>query len=729
MIARAGEISGPPHEKVLRRGVGSNVEDEVGGKAAGLASLPGLWTPPFVVFGASFRALWRSQGSVKSALDTDESLRRKLAALIANSAPTDVGPPRILVRSNGPGERRYPGEAVTAPVPADLAALEPALERALSAFSGSFPLVQTAIEPGVLGLMSNERRWSTRRDTWLVEGSFALRGPEITRLRATETTDEHRTLRASTARGLLSCLRRVAGLLRARGGEWRVEWIWDGERVWVVQADQIEPPRTDQVAARYLRSRDRHTPAIRRGAIDGLRGPKLDAWRRFRDLGWPSYPLVALSGDEWQRLHGASAYAHWVREFGKALLVIRTDVVSKHRRADLLLPTSAPSSDPKTLAEFMTNAAAAFRERNVPDHDWMFLISPVVRARASALARAYPGGSSVDLDALWGFPDGLLHLPYDSCRVDRLASSHYSRRHKPLCLLAEEGGWNLRPVPAPLDWSPVLLQAEAVQIASWAQQLADGSDEPVMLMALARIGGRRGEGACLPFFATSAKTASPALAGKGIDDARGYSRISSPADLAELRARSDRPAGIDLRPSVRWIRDAQFLRAIAEYSAETRLPVAFYGSLLGHASYILRSHGAIVVIIAGPSDTTTRTRYDRAHAFWPLVVRNSDGLARVEAVARDVARAALERQIATVANLRTDSVNAMALARDRNRASLNALTSGRSVPRNPGRQFTRLGVIDATMLDRQSLAPDTPGVAAGFMRSPPEDVNAAESHA
>ncbi len=688
----------------------SALERELGSKAAGLHMLPSTWVPPFVVLGASFRKRWRPGMDVGAALAREAKLGRELAQLLESArVDSDEGIARLLVRSNGPGEHGDPGGGETFVAPAEREALESVLHRALRASADSYPLVQRAIEPGVLGLMSNDRRFSPRRDTWLVEGNLRLRGPELARVRA-GTGIRRGALRACRCSELLGCLRTVATWMARGSGEWRLEWIWDGRRVWVLQADPLLSAPADTELARYLRSRDRSGPRAEDSVVPRkLRGAKVDAWRRFWALGWPSYPLEVVTGEQWRSGLRSGALEKRLGELAGQLVVVRSDVADG--RAGLLLPTSAPSREPAAILAFMSATAERFRTDGLADHDWMFLLSPLILARASVLAQAAPSSGAVELDALWGFPDGLLYLPHDSCRIDADGAVRYTRAHKPHCLLAQEGGWQLAPVPAPFDWSPVLNAVEARQVAVWARAFAEQLDAPVILMVLARVGGRRGAQACIPFFASSGREGRPKHRGRGRRRAAQFARVSSPAELEVLAASSGAPAGIDLRPAREWNRDVNFLRSVAQYSAAAGVPVAFHGSLLGHAADVLGRWGASVIRAQDEPGTPGRDE----DALWPLVVREGDGLARVEAFARATAGAALARQINAEAS-GADGDRKLASMIARNARAAAELTRGRLAPTVPGAGFQELGSVSVSAIGAGSLPDDEPGVASGFMR-------------
>ena len=109
---------------------------------------------------------------------------------------------------------------------------------------------------------------------------------------------------------------------------------------------------------------------------------------------------------------------------------------------ETLLPTSAANKNPDVLVAFMERAAKGFAERGLRDANWAFLLARLVEARASAMVHARPGAQRVQVDALWGFPDGLLHYPHDSWFYDpESGRATERRRYKGHCWLPSDNTW------------------------------------------------------------------------------------------------------------------------------------------------------------------------------------------------------------------------------------------------------------------------------------------------
>src|SRR5439155_25101728 len=162
-----------------------------------------------------------------------------------------------------------------------------------------------------------------------------------------------------------------------------------------------------------------------------------------------------------------------------------------------------PITNPTELFEYMDKQAKTFSGKGFKDSDWAFLLANLVPAHASAMVQAKPRSQVVKIDTIWGFPDGLLHFSHDSwfCYSDGRVREH--RRFKSLCLLPQAQDWAQCELGPPFDWKPVLSREEATTLAKWGLALAEALDAEVQFMALARIGGKRGPSACLPWHYTT----------------------------------------------------------------------------------------------------------------------------------------------------------------------------------------------------------------------------------
>jgi len=621
----------------------------LGGKGRGLLSIPRPWTPPFLFLTKNFRRDWETTRNAESAFralpDDDRRVIDHFLHLIAERGR------RILVRSNSPREEGLTFRGIYRSCPANPIETEvhKAIDQVLDQDNDLLALLQMAIEPGLPGHMSNERRVAPRRSLWLIEGSDRSIGMQ--RVEASKAILSSTELIATTDEELFQVLRSVAATLQKIGtGYFHCEWIWDRNNIWLVQADEIRPRATHSSANSYLDSKDaavkptkpewsalHHFSEITSGHWRKLRRPQL-----FQKCGIPAADVYLLAGDDWVAGGGRNnaLLVSDLRALSTSYVVIRCDVNSEQYT---FLPTSAPSKDPGELLDFMEQT---FRSKSVPDSDWAFLLANLVPARVSAMVQAFPAAERVRVDALWGFPDGLLHFPHDSyffypneSRTEKVI------RFKGQCLLYDDGAWAYYDVDRPDDWESTLNDEEVKTLGTWALRIAKELNQQVQLMALARIGGRRGPSHCLPWHYTTFEVPKYSESVRQLPMSKEIRLIQSYEDLNSPFTSDSTTQAYILRPIPSLLRDTAFLQAVGRFVATHNTPLYFEGSLLGHAYYVLSDAGARVVPIVY-EDTVEATVYHKlVRDEIPTIIRRAGGLARLRSLSRQEARIFLARKL------------------------------------------------------------------------------------
>jgi predicted house-cleaning noncanonical NTP pyrophosphatase (MazG superfamily) len=620
-----------------------------GGKAIGLLRLPRHWAPPFIILTKRFRRLWDGSRCSSLVLDLLPSVDKEAFFRFIDLAAGQSK--RVLVRSNSPTETGTSGRGEFRSIPArgDVRSVCQAIDEVLAQDPTLYATLQLAIEPGLPGHMSNERRVSPRRSMWLVEDNDD-RFPQL-RIKAPKTLAPAQSLDASSEHAVLQVLRRIAGYLQSLDeGYFHCEWVWDRQRVWLVQLDSMDLPDELLDANLYIQGADlwpftfvpswnglKHFSQVNASKWRKLRRPKT-----FLKCGLPTADVFIITGTDWKEGGGAEnpELAQDLVALCKHLAVIRCDVNSDEYT---LLPTSAPTRDPRVLMDFMKKT---FAGKGVPDEDWAFLIAHLVPARASAWIQAFPSAERVRLDALWGFPDGLLHLPHDSYFYypdeDR---SEKTLRYKGVCLLFEEGAWTYSDVGRPDDWETTLDDDEVRTLARWSLQLARELNTQVQLMALARIGGLRGPNGCLPWHYTTfdipqyTESMSKLPITKEIKSLVGFEDLNVPTSSEST------VQAYALRPHPSLLRDTKFLKEVGRYVAKQNRPLYFEGSLLGHAYSILHSSGAHVVPIISEPISQPKRYYKLVRDEIPTIIKKAGGLARLRTLSKADARMFLARKL------------------------------------------------------------------------------------
>src|ERR1041384_2087745 len=188
----------------------------VGGKAFGLFQLPEAWVPRFVVLTPAFQERFKLTGNALRTLRQLNDEERDLIQEFLRTASADgVIPRHFLIRSNSVSEdlllrgafKSYPVEPTEEAIAEGIAAvLNGSVNETMCV------ILQAAIEPGLPGHMSNERRITPDIKRWLIEG-MAPSAMELHQ-QFVRAGNPGRTepLFARTEKDVSAALRRVAGM-------------------------------------------------------------------------------------------------------------------------------------------------------------------------------------------------------------------------------------------------------------------------------------------------------------------------------------------------------------------------------------------------------------------------------------------------------------------------------------------------------------------------------------
>ncbi len=636
----------------------------VGGKARGIFMLPRDWVPPFLVLTREFYVRWRQTLSV---IDTFANLplaeQTLLDEFLDRIVPTFCrDDTKVVIRSNSPDETlssRGSFDSYTAEPSRKTMADSIAKLLTSSGSAVMCVVLQVAIEPGLTGHMSNERRVSHQKNHWLVEelthGSHEVEQQMI----KTSRSQVEGPLLASTASELRNALRRTAGFLTNIGtGRFHCEWIWNGKQVWLVQADEAQSSPCNAIVRSYLSGVEPPVPDFTpQSCLVHFRNVAVDKWKKlrrprlFHEIGVPYADVFLLSGEQWTKcdLVDRSRLESDFNTMCHYPVVVRCDVADDIPIDETLLPTSPPLTDAKKLANYLDQVARQFEGEQVSPSNWAFLMAFLVPARASAMVHARPRAKRIQVDTLWGFPGGLQYFPYDRWfYYPGTGKTSEDRRYKSHCLLPSDSKWEMYELGDPFDWQSVLNDEEVATMAKWALQIANTLGREIQLMALARIAGQRGSSSCLPWHYTEWLVPKYRKSLRVLPYSPGITVIRSPNDLDGLqqRASGSRDCGLLIRPNSEWHRDTDFLEHAARVAAEHHVPIYFEGSLLGHAYYIMQRAGAMVIPVHNKEPKDDVKVYNKlVRDRIPVIIRQAGGLVRVRRLGRMYAIALLKQKL------------------------------------------------------------------------------------
>ena len=104
---------------------------------------------------------------------------------------------------------------------------------------------------------------------------------------------------------------------------------------------------------------------------------------------------------------------------------------------------------PQNGARWLREKYKELKKEGISPKDFCFIMHRFIPATASAWAYCEPGGNTVQIDCLWGLPDGLQFCPHDTFEVDLRINKVPGKknRFKPYFLREQsDGSWEYVPV-------------------------------------------------------------------------------------------------------------------------------------------------------------------------------------------------------------------------------------------------------------------------------------------
>ncbi|NTF35081.1 nucleoside triphosphate pyrophosphohydrolase [Rhizobium skierniewicense] len=591
-----------------------------GRKAESLQLLPTDWVPPFF------------------AIDSD-TVGNSTATEVANDIMIQVKNldfTKIIIRSSSVDENlnqrgRFFSREFEAPLAEDIESYVTEIsEQSVAAGSKMGLVVQKLLKVDKKGHLSNERRVSSTRNQWEVEIEY----PRFESFRVNSQRDKApRSDQVLTVPERRS-LHRLFGVI----GSWantqfdsrvHFEWVIEGANLWIVQVDLeddapdegIDPWSVDSFAEHQNGALIPDSAITHWTAFCDQRFRKIESIQTFAKHTAGDYPDVfVLPAVDAANLSNNGVLAEHLRLIVGERLVCRTDVNSEARgkMQGLNLPRT-DTSDPEGVVTFIDKTSQEWLDTGLDLSCAIFIIHEYLPAITGAWADAAPGQRTVQIDALWGLPDGLQYLDHDSFEYDLKADQIVSEyiRHKAWFVAEErDGSWRRKSVRRDITRHSAISRDDVSTIARVTHELAVAANSRLRVMWFVDV--RKGNKACLfPWFAHTPEFSDGQLFDQPSPDQslmRSWQNFSvhKPTDLDRL------PVGrlkLRLDPDAEHMRDNKLIERIADLARTEGHAVELRGSGLCHAYYLLKSFGVPVVT----PHTRKHTRVRGRQTFGKLV--------------------------------------------------------------------------------------------------------------
>jgi predicted house-cleaning noncanonical NTP pyrophosphatase (MazG superfamily) len=606
---------------------------EPGGKLKGLLELPQDWVPPFFSISNELHRRYLAATprplSLHDLLDNAEIAELEQQLVKFGAPPEDNS---LIVRSNaereGLEERGLLKSFQCDGTLDGILAGANAVFKTATETPGGNPIglvVQIYRSPISSGFLSNQRRVAEEIRRWICEMSPSRDSPpgtlpRVFRLRverhAPASTGE---LRCETARRLLENLRAVGRYFYDRKTRRHLEWVWDGERLWVVQND--EAPEKAGRSPEPASSRAVGPVRPHRLQFFRLFAGRTSPWQKlqcvctFKAAGLPTTSLFILKGkaaiSALAKGRAPKGLLSDLTELTASPLVIRSDIRGE---TTLFAPHTTGLTSATGALDFLKRTARVLAASGVPADRVCFIAHRFIPAIASAFSLATPNSGRVRIDALWGLPDGLEFCPHDSFEVDsRTGALAAARiRYKPAFLAAlPSEKWSVEQLGAPWDWKPALDNGSLRAIARASARLAEKLQKPVVTMWFAGVLPDSGHPKLLPWRSLPGDAPSQIGSAVGLHFKSTPFLVRNRRDLALLKENPTQSSSVVLRPDGPHLRDESFLKQLGDAVRSQGLRIDLEGSPLSHAFYVLQRTGAQVACVDPINPKSVRQRFQK----------------------------------------------------------------------------------------------------------------------
>ena len=495
-------------------------------------------------------------------------------------------------------------------------------------------IVQEYVSPLMTGHLSNERR--VAQD---------LRDAEILATSAetgdmTECKIVHRNWRravhvgneplwCTTEDDIKKVLREPLALAAQETKRMHYEWVWDGQVVYVVQADPAPDEFDGAIPKDRLATAPVPSPSteLRRFVIatedDSLNVAKLRSHMRYKTQGYwqPTFYILhdpralaaIVAGDLPMDVEGD------LRRLVAAPLMIRTGYSEKTVR---LLPRSPILTTVTRAKEWLMHEfVQEIQSRGLRPEKVSLLAHHYIPALAAAFSFAAPDESDVLIESLWGVPEGLYYFPCDDYVVstptpfsptaddfsgfairERIVfKSHFVEPE-------ESGDFSRLRLQRPWDWKRTITSPETLcRMAQFTRGTAREEGHGVNIMWFLGCRTPGGKEEMIPWYQERQDE---------LDHGSAFRRnardetvtVSTLDDLESLRGRPGPPElgrlVLQLSPSEHIaLRDDSFAREVGTEAARLDAIVVLRGARLTHIYYVLKKTGVQVVTKPMGDDT------------------------------------------------------------------------------------------------------------------------------
>ena len=423
------------------------------------------------------------------------------------------------------------------------------------------------------------------------------------------------------------------------GARLHFEWVWDGRTVYLVQADEEfswdgHDPKKEHESRQYnpvafspkcLKEVNEH---------DAERFDKIRNVFVYLKLKLPIAPLYILNDQDviFKLSNGiiSDGLRADITELVKGSLVIRTDIATSDLQEKQLLARQELKDATAALGWITSQSKKLIKSK----HDSAFIFHNFIPAQSAAFALALPNEPIVQIESLWGLPEGLYYNSHDLYVVDTLKKDielvsaaeiqrflvHDQCNYKRFFVSTTPSGkWETLTLKPPYDWKGSLSLDDARIIACDSRRIAKAENHLVSIMWFVGVPPASYKRSAIPWYheEIDISKSRPSSTGRKKTPFDKSYLIQSAKDVNDLKT-GVKPVSAGDRIRVQptedsLLRDKDTLKEIGEIAKDKGAIIVLEGAVLSHAYYQLLQTEAIVEVVH------PFIGFEERHAFNKLV--------------------------------------------------------------------------------------------------------------
>jgi len=604
---------------------------EVGQKALGLCHMPKAWTLPFFIIDREmFVEICNSEKK-------DELLSAYMKYILNAIMHLNLGT-KIIIRSSGEKEGMAERGAYESIIVEDgdiksaLLQLVENLQEFEELRKNGMPfIVQTYIDSEIVGHVSNERRFSKDKRDFIFEykkgdcfevetGRIALRDWRE-KIEIQDFLNEN--LRVKD--GLKNILKVVCSYMKNETKRVHIEFVSNGEKLFLVQCD-YESENSDAVnPTEYdisMTNLQNFVPRVLRKIDESDRGKykKIDNVFIYKEIGEPIPPLFILDEqkclEELRRGEISEDLSADIEFMVNHSLVIRTNINSSQIVKTQFSQRSNELRSFEEAKDFLI-ATSQELEKEVGTN-YVFILHNFIPAKIAAFVNAKPMERIVEIQCLWGLPEGLYYNSHDRIVVDTMeiniekmdrmnfkVTKKVSFKENFIAPNAD-GKWVVQKLKQPYDWNCTMDDdKEIADIAYRARKIAEYVNEELSIMWFVGIDSKYYDCGNMPwyhenynrdiYYYTSKSNSSKRYKKKYFYEQEVI--VSNEEDIEKIKGMNAREIGlVRIQPKDDiLLRSKGFIKRIGVLCKEKGINIFLEGAALAHSYYQLISTGATVL--------------------------------------------------------------------------------------------------------------------------------------